>query len=60
MTNLPERDGPLTAVLVGCGGMRHAWLDAVRDLPGLTMTGFVNINPAAAARAPPNTAGATL
>lgn len=50
MTNLPERDGPLTAVLVGCGGISRAWLDAVRDLPGLTMTGFVDINPAAAAQ----------
>ncbi|HAJ35378.1 MAG TPA: oxidoreductase [Chloroflexi bacterium] len=39
---------PLTAVLVGCGGISRAWLDAVRAIPGLTMTGFVDINPDAA------------
>ncbi len=50
MANPPESNRPLTAVLVGCGGISRAWLDAVRDLPGLTMTGFVDINPAAAAR----------
>jgi len=40
---------PLTAVLVGCGAISRAWLNAVRDIPGLTMTGFVDINPTAAA-----------
>jgi predicted dehydrogenase len=50
MTNLLENDRPLSAVLVGCGGISRAWLDAVRDLPGLTMAGFVDINPAAAAQ----------
>lgn len=39
---------PLTAVLVGCGGISRAWLDAVRTIPGLTMSGFVDINPDAA------------
>jgi predicted dehydrogenase len=38
----------LTAVLVGCGGISRAWMDAVRDISGLTMTGFVDINPDAA------------
>jgi len=40
---------PLTAVLVGCGGISRAWLDAVRDIPGVQMTGFVDLNTAAAA-----------
>lgn len=45
-------DRPLTAVLVGCGGISRAWLNAVRAIPGLTMAGFVDINiEAAAARA---------
>ena len=39
---------PLTALLVGCGGISRAWLDAVRAIPDLTMAGFVDINPAAA------------
>lgn len=39
---------PLSAVLVGCGGISRAWLDAVRAIPGLAMTGFVDINPDAA------------
>jgi predicted dehydrogenase len=37
-------DRPLTAVLVGCGGISRAWLTAVRDISGLTMAGFVDIN----------------
>ena len=45
-------DRPLTAVLVGCGGISRAWLNAVREIPGLTMAGFVDINAeSAAARA---------
>jgi len=40
---------PLTAVIVGCGGISRAWLDAVRAIPGLAMAGFVDINPEAAA-----------
>jgi predicted dehydrogenase len=52
MTNHSATERPLTAVLVGCGGISRAWLDAVRDIPGLTMVGFVDINAeAAAARA---------
>lgn len=48
MTNQSPIERPLTAVLVGCGGISRAWLDAVRDIPGLTMAGFVDINPDAA------------
>ena len=48
MTNPTSIDRPLTAVLVGCGGISRAWLDAVRAIPGLTMTGFVDINSDAA------------
>lgn len=48
MTTQLTIDCPLTAVLVGCGGISRAWLDAVRDIPGLAMTGFVDINPDAA------------
>ena len=40
---------PLSAVIVGCGGISRAWLDAVRAIPGLAMAGFVDINPDAAA-----------
>lgn len=48
MSNQSPSERPLTAVLVGCGGISRAWLDAVRAIPGLTMTGFVDINPDAA------------
>ena len=40
---------PLSAVIVGCGGISRAWLDAVRAIPGLIMAGFADINPDAAA-----------
>ena len=39
---------PLSAVLVGCGGISRAWLDAVPTLSNLAMTGFVDINQEAA------------
>ncbi len=48
MTHQPSNERPLTAVLVGCGGISRAWLEAVRSIPGLTMAGFVDINPDAA------------
>jgi predicted dehydrogenase len=38
----------LTAVLAGCGNITRAWLDAIRDMPGLRMVGFVDLNEAAA------------
>lgn len=49
MPNTDHTVQPLSAVIVGCGGISRAWLDAVRTLPGLTMAGFVDINPDAAA-----------
>lgn len=49
MSDKIAADRPLTAVLAGCGGISGAWLDAVHSIPGLTMTGFVDINPDAAA-----------
>lgn len=48
MTNQLPSEQSLTAVLVGCGGISRAWLEAVRTIPGLTMAGFVDINPDAA------------
>jgi predicted dehydrogenase len=38
----------LTAVLVGCGRMSRAWLDAVRKLEGLQLVGLVDIDVAQA------------
>ncbi|NLF02273.1 MAG: Gfo/Idh/MocA family oxidoreductase [Anaerolineales bacterium] len=38
----------LRAVLVGCGGISRAWLDAIRDIPELEMVGFVDLNEQAA------------
>lgn len=35
-------------VLVGCGGISRAWLNAVKEMPGLEMAGFVDINEIAA------------
>jgi len=34
----------LTAVLVGCGRMSRAWLEAVRGLTGLRIVGLVDID----------------
>jgi predicted dehydrogenase len=33
----------LTAVLVGCGGISSAWLKPAKDIPGLKITGLVDI-----------------
>jgi predicted dehydrogenase len=33
----------LTAVLVGCGGISQAWLKAAKGLPGLEITGLVDL-----------------
>ena len=35
-------------ILVGCGGISRAWLNAVKDVPTLEMAGFVDIDEAAA------------
>ena len=34
---------PLTAVLVGCGGISQAWLKAAKGLAGLEITGLVDL-----------------
>ena len=34
---------PLRAVLVGCGGISKTWLNAIRDIPDVTMVGFVDL-----------------
>jgi len=39
---------PLRVVLVGCGGISRAWLEAIRDIPDICMVGFVDINESAA------------
>ncbi len=36
------------AVLVGCGGMSHAWLDAAAKIPAVKIVGLVDINDEAA------------
>jgi predicted dehydrogenase len=41
---------PLRAVLAGCGGISRTWLTAIRDIPGLTLAGLVDIDEAAAQR----------
>ncbi len=41
-------DAPLTAVLVGCGGISNAWLKAIATMPDVRLVGFVDINRAAA------------
>ncbi|MBN1219025.1 MAG: hypothetical protein JXM69_08855 [Anaerolineae bacterium] len=33
----------LRAILVGCGAMSRAWLDAVLEVEGLKMVGLVDI-----------------
>ena len=35
-------------LLVGCGGISRAWLNVIRDLPGIEVAGFVDLNPGAA------------
>jgi len=39
---------PLTVVLTGCGKMSGAWLKAALELPGVTVTGLVDVNEEAA------------
>jgi predicted dehydrogenase len=34
---------PLTAVLVGCGGISRVWLDAIVQIPDLKMVGLVDL-----------------
>jgi predicted dehydrogenase len=38
----------IKAVLVGCGGISRAWLNAIKDLPDVTMVGFVDLREEAA------------
>ncbi len=38
----------LRVVLVGCGGISNAWLDAVKDRPDVEVAGLVDLNRAAA------------
>jgi predicted dehydrogenase len=45
-----EEHCPITAVLAGCGGISRAWLDAIRDISGLRMVGFVDLIEEAAHR----------
>jgi predicted dehydrogenase len=35
---------PLAVVMVGCGGISRAWLDAIRLIPDLQMVGFVDLD----------------
>ena len=39
---------PLNVVLAGCGGISHAWLEAIKDIPEIRMVGFVDLDEAAA------------
>ncbi len=41
---------PVKALLVGCGGISRAWLNAIKDIPAVAMVGFVDLR-AEAARA---------
>ncbi|NLC57025.1 MAG: Gfo/Idh/MocA family oxidoreductase [Armatimonadetes bacterium] len=38
------------AILVGCGGMSHAWLSAAREIPNLRIVGLVDLKEEAAQR----------
>ena len=38
----------IKAVLVGCGGMASAWLNAVKETPGIELVGFADLREAAA------------
>lgn len=40
--------GPIKAVLVGCGNMSNAWLRPIANIPDVQMVGLVDLNPAAA------------
>jgi predicted dehydrogenase len=39
---------PIKAVISGCGGMSAAWLGSVKELPDVTMVGFVDLREEAA------------
>ena len=39
---------PLTAVLVGCGGISRSWLNGIKTLEAVTITGLVDTNLSAA------------
>lgn len=41
---------PLKAVLVGCGGISRAWLEAAQTIPDLAIVGLVDLNSEAAQR----------
>ncbi len=38
----------IKAVLVGCGGISRAWLNAIKEMPDVTMVGFVDLREEAA------------
>jgi len=39
---------PLNSILVGCGGIAGAWLDALKLIPGVTIRGLVDIQQSSA------------
>ena len=39
---------PVKALLVGCGGISRAWLNAIKTMPDVTMVGFVDLREEAA------------
>ena len=39
---------PIKALLVGCGGISRAWLNAIKDMPDVAMVGFVDLREEAA------------
>ncbi len=43
-------NAPLSAVLVGCGAISRAWLDALRTMPDVRLAGFVDLDPQLAAQ----------
>lgn len=47
---MQETQSPLRAVLVGCGGVSAAWLPVICALPGLSLVGLVDLDPALAER----------
>ncbi len=41
---MEETSGKISAVLVGCGGMANAWLNAADELPDLDITALVDVD----------------
>ncbi len=39
---------PVKALLVGCGGISRAWLNAIKEMPDVVMAGFVDLREEAA------------